>query len=29
MDTNKFGVVELLDKDEVECFDEDVVVCLD
>ena len=29
MDTHKLGVVEFLDKDEVECCDEDVVACLD
>ena len=29
MDTNKVGVVELFDKYEVACGDEDVVVCLD
>ena len=29
MDTNKFGVVECLDKYEVACCDEDVVSCLD
>ena len=28
MDTNKFGVVEYLYKDEVVCFDEDFVACL-
>ena len=29
MDTNKFGVVSCLDKDEGLCCGEDVVVCLD
>ena len=29
MDTNKLGVVELLDKYEVECCDDDVVACFD
>ena len=29
MDTNKLGVVELLDKFEVECCVEDVVECFD
>ena len=29
MDTNKLGVVVLLDKDEVACGYEDVVACLD
>ena len=29
MGTHKIGVVELLDKDEVECGYEDVVACLD
>ena len=29
MDTQKLGVVECLDKDEVACCDEDVMACLD
>ena len=29
MDTNKLGVVELLEKDEVACCDKDVVACFD
>ena len=28
MDTNKFGVVEFLDKYQVACCDEDVLACL-
>ena len=29
MDTNKLGVVEFLDRNDVACFDEDVVALLD
>ena len=29
METNKLGMMELLDKDEAECCDEDIVACFD